>query len=326
MVRKTSKSTLVLAVLTSICIFALSVSTVADVDEYSSTASLFKIGTGARPLGMGNAFVGLADGSGSLFYNPAGLAFRKKASLTSFYTEQYGSLSYGSVQFSRQNMGLSYLQLSSGTLEERDLYGNTTGEFGFTSRGVIGAYARKFHSAGLALQGKVYNTANRDSAIGYSLSPSVLYRVEPFQIGAIFKNLVSTDIFYDKDYTEPWQKELTIGIAYLKDNLKVGLDFDALLDKRGIEPGVVRLGAEGVVFSHVSLRAGVTSKLQNSIGLSVNLKDWRFDYSFRFHRELNNIHRLSFTFQGIELEPLINKLSESIPYFEKLKNCDFKCF
>ncbi|MDD5382196.1 MAG: hypothetical protein PHH60_00880, partial [Candidatus Margulisbacteria bacterium] len=32
-----------------------------------------RLGVGARPLGMGKAFIGLADDAGALFLNPAGL-------------------------------------------------------------------------------------------------------------------------------------------------------------------------------------------------------------------------------------------------------------
>lgn len=42
-------------------------------------------GVGARPLGMGGAFIGVADGLETLYYNPAGLANLKKPEFTAMY-------------------------------------------------------------------------------------------------------------------------------------------------------------------------------------------------------------------------------------------------
>jgi len=285
-----------LLVLLVVLLITVPMTVLADsTNSYTSTASLFTIGTGARPLGMANAFVGLADGTSAVFYNPAGLVFLEQSGLTSFYSNQYSSFHYGSVDYAGPNLGLSYRQLSSGTLTERDLYGNSTGEFSYTSRGLIGTCGMRLEDLGLALQGKVFTRANPGSVLGYSLSPSFLYRIEPFQVGGIFKNLLSTDITYSEDHSEPWQEEITLGVAYSTEKLNLVLDVDALLDERGIDPEVARIGAEGKVFSHTLVRMGVTSKLQSSIGLGVRVKGWQADYSFQFHEELPSTHRLSLT-------------------------------
>ncbi|MBS3788187.1 type IX secretion system membrane protein PorP/SprF [Candidatus Bipolaricaulota bacterium] len=280
-------------------------------DDFVSTASLFTVGTGARPLGMGNAFVGLANDENALFYNPAGLAFLEEPGFSSFYTNQFDSFNYGSLSATVPRVGLTYLQLSSGALTERDLYGNSTGEFDYTSRGLLGAYGTKIgEDLSVALQGKAYQVDSSSTAMGYSLTPGLLYKLEPFQLGAVFKNLLASDITYADDHTEPWQREVTIGIAYSTEKLKLDLDIDALLTERGIDPGVARIGAEGTIFRHLSLRAGVTSKLQSSIGLGVDLKNWQFDYSYQIHNELPSSHRVSLTARFGE---------DSIPNLEELK-------
>ena len=280
-------------------------------DDFVSTASLFTIGTGARPLGMGNAFVGLADDTNALLYNPAGLAFLEKPGLNSFYTNQFNAFNYGSLSAALPKVGFTYLQLSTGTLTETDLYGNSTGEFNHTSRGLLGAYGTKVgDNLSVALQGKAYQIDSSSTALGYSLTPAVLYKLEPFQFGAVFKNLLASDITYTNDHTETWQKEVTMGIAYSAERLKLDLDIDALLTKRGIDPGVARIGAEGTIFRHLLLRGGITSKLQSSIGLGVDLKNWQLDYSYQIHNELPSSHRVSLTARFGE---------DSIPNLEELK-------
>ncbi len=50
------------------------------------------IGYGARPMGMGRAFVGLADDSRAIFYNPAGLAYLQRLELSGDYSRLFSGL------------------------------------------------------------------------------------------------------------------------------------------------------------------------------------------------------------------------------------------
>ena len=50
------------------------------------------IGAGARPLGMGNAFVALADDARAVVYNPAGLALLQNGEFTADYGRLFGGL------------------------------------------------------------------------------------------------------------------------------------------------------------------------------------------------------------------------------------------
>jgi hypothetical protein len=51
-----------------------------------------RIGVGARALGMGSAFVGLADDGTAAYWNPAGLATLGERQLTAMHAEQFGSI------------------------------------------------------------------------------------------------------------------------------------------------------------------------------------------------------------------------------------------
>ncbi|MFC1682597.1 hypothetical protein ACFL0G_00095 [Candidatus Zixiibacteriota bacterium] len=52
-------------------------------------AAFVDVGLGARPVGLGRAFVGLADDVNAMLYNPAGLAGLEKMELTSTYARLY---------------------------------------------------------------------------------------------------------------------------------------------------------------------------------------------------------------------------------------------
>ena len=51
-----------------------------------------RIGVGARALGMGSAFVGLADDGTASYWNPAGLATLGERQVTAMHAEQFGSI------------------------------------------------------------------------------------------------------------------------------------------------------------------------------------------------------------------------------------------
>ncbi|MFA4844479.1 MAG: S-layer homology domain-containing protein [Candidatus Margulisiibacteriota bacterium] len=55
---------------------------------------LSEIGVGARPLGLGRAYVGLADDANAIFTNPAGLARNKNLNLTSMSGALLGDINY----------------------------------------------------------------------------------------------------------------------------------------------------------------------------------------------------------------------------------------
>ena len=61
-----------------------------------------RMGTGARALGMGGAFVGVADDASATYWNPAGLAWTNGWELTGMYTAGMNvDRSYNYVAFSR---------------------------------------------------------------------------------------------------------------------------------------------------------------------------------------------------------------------------------
>jgi len=62
----------------------------ARADKYA--AEFLKIGAGARALGMGEAFVAVADDGTAGYWNPAGLVFVERRELDALHAEQFGSL------------------------------------------------------------------------------------------------------------------------------------------------------------------------------------------------------------------------------------------
>jgi len=59
-------------------------------DKYA--AEFLKVGAGARALGMGGAFVALADDASAVYWNPAGIASIDKIEVEAMHAEQFGNL------------------------------------------------------------------------------------------------------------------------------------------------------------------------------------------------------------------------------------------
>ena len=73
-----------------ICVLVV-VATIAG-DTYIGTASIFELGVSARTIGLGGAFIGVADDEAAIFYNTAGLPSLSKTKYSSLYTRDRKSV------------------------------------------------------------------------------------------------------------------------------------------------------------------------------------------------------------------------------------------
>src|SRR6202142_2086172 len=68
-------------------------------DVGTSGAEFLKIGPGARPAGMGEAFTGVADDIHAIYWNPAGLGTLKTAEITGMHMQYFQSIQYEFAAF-----------------------------------------------------------------------------------------------------------------------------------------------------------------------------------------------------------------------------------
>ena len=101
-------------------------STVKAADEGAHAAEFLSHGVGARALGMGSAFVAIADDATATYWNPAGLTKVKKHSFSAMYSDTFstgdgswlsrGLVAYNFVNYIYQienigSLGLSWIRL-----------------------------------------------------------------------------------------------------------------------------------------------------------------------------------------------------------------------
>src|SRR3989339_491111 len=86
-------------------------------------ASFLNIGTSARAISMGGAYVGVADDANAISYNPAGLSQLNRNEITAQHTEWISDVKHdflaGAFPLRNSTVGFSIIYLSQGKLEGR---------------------------------------------------------------------------------------------------------------------------------------------------------------------------------------------------------------
>lgn len=265
-------------------------------DDYINTASIFEMGVSARVLGMGGAFLALADDEAAVFYNPAGLAFLRSPGFSSLYTRPFGTFSFGVLGAAERGWGMQLLILDSDTLEERDLYGNVIGSFRYTETGLV--FGVGFGLGGrfaLGLQAKVDVLLFPTRGTGLALSPCALFEQGSFTYGLVWRNLISWDLTYADGHTEPWIRDMAFGVSWQEGDSTICLDFTEHLITRG-DIRCVRMGAEYTRFRPLVVRGGVNRE-GTTFGLSVEWRGIRLDFAYLLHRELPVSYVLAFSYR-----------------------------
>ncbi|MFA6457340.1 MAG: PorV/PorQ family protein [Bacteroidota bacterium] len=122
-------------VIASLCVAVFSLSQETDNSKRGTTAASFlSIGQGARAVGMGSAFVAVADDRSSLYWNPAGIADLYNNGVLVDRTQWIADVDYTFIaaSFSMQDYGAIGFHLSTSKMGEMDVttveYPDGTGE------------------------------------------------------------------------------------------------------------------------------------------------------------------------------------------------------
>lgn len=205
----------------------------------SESAVLFLlISPGARPAGMGEAFVGLADDATAVYYNPAGLAFQRGREVTLMHANwlpQFGNdlfIEFAAYKQHFEGLGtigvnVTYLNLGKQfqTLEDSP---DPVGEFSsyeFAASATYGTQLSEHWGVGIGLRYIYSNLApfgageekgdGRASAFAFDLS--TLYKM-PFaprlSLGVNLSNMGPKITYIDAAQADPLPTNLKVGFAY----------------------------------------------------------------------------------------------------------------
>ncbi len=206
-----------------------------------------RIGVGARALGMGSAFVGLADDGTASYWNPAGLATLTERQVTAMHAEQFGSivqydfLSYvmpvGAAGKPRQAISVSLVRLGVDNIPDtrglQIIDQNGNGKFDYpedllvvdesrfvfdsdNDAAVLFSYARDIRP-GLSLGGnfKYLRQWLGDSlrSNGFGLDLGLLYVGRSVSMGAMLRDATTTRILWNTGTGEFIAPSLRLGAA-----------------------------------------------------------------------------------------------------------------
>ena len=276
-------------------------------EQYSSVASIFDLGMGARPLAMGGAFVGLVDDGNALFYNPAGLAWMQDLSVLSSYESRPSTASYGNLSASLPRFGFGIHYFDFGDVPETDEFGNIIGTFSYRNYALIAAAGIKAadlpflarmplaENIGFGLKAKLLKVSTLDpgSGTGFSIDLPFLFRSESpsprvpiitsYGFGVVIENLIGLPIKYESSHQENWPRKLVVGMS-------VGLLDQVILAVDATSEKSVHLGAEWTPIPAVSFRTGLKNEgvWTWSLGMGARFRNFVFDLAVVPHPYLNS--------------------------------------
>ena len=294
---------------------------------YTSTAlgAFRDIGVGARPLGMGGAFVALADDGSAANYNAAGLGFIDKTYVNATLAQRFqGLISYQYFGSVLPLGGAGTLGASIGILSESsDIYTERTLQFSygkaFTDKFSFGL---NFKSFGINYDEfeeyvRQLSAGSTTSASAFSADLGVLVKSSAgLSLGLSAENLVPADVsVFDPTNADSVPVSFRIGLAYnlagiaentqqeaLREILKAGIGLAEVEIRNG--ENHVRAGAEVWLNKTVAVRAGygiknsINSATTLALGGSAKITSFmQLDYAFQLltgHLEDNTTQRASF--------------------------------
>ncbi|MBL7190117.1 PorV/PorQ family protein [bacterium] len=197
-----------------------------------------KISPGARPSGMGEAFVALADDATATWWNPAGLAFVPFNELTLMHTNwlpqfKFSDLYYDFVSYTHYaedwgTFGGNIIFLNYGEIQRTNEIGQDLGSFNAFEVAFSGAYGSQVTpNLGLGVSMKfVYSMlspygAGTEKGSGKASVVAVdigtLYKttfLPGLQLGANLSNMGPKVAYIDRAQADPLPTNLKFGLAY----------------------------------------------------------------------------------------------------------------
>ncbi len=270
----------------------------------ASTTGLdfLKIGVGARPLAMGEAYVALADDISAIYWNPAGLVQIERPELGFTYNRWFEDIGYHFFGYSHpindSVLALSIYYLGGGDIEGSDDGGILTGDVSAYDLALAFSYSRKLIkglSGGLSFK-FINEKLDDEVANALALDLGALYKtgVDNLDVGFNIQNIGTRIKFIRESASLPLN--FRFGLAYKlfpTNPLTLTLDFNKLNN----ESIYLGLGAESWITDYLAVRIGgkfdPDIKDRVRFGLGLKRKNLRLDYAYTPHKILGDTHQFS---------------------------------
>lgn len=269
-----------------------------------------KIGGGARPLGMGGAYIAVADDADAMFINPAGLASLKGpqamamfSSLINdvYYTEFCGAIppGFGTVGIGYIATGVNNIPTSvEGHTVPTDYYDGMLVLSYSTPLARFLEYSRNVYvGVNLKVFSRGWSGGINEFASGWSGDFGIKYVPMPYlSFGLVRTNFIpvslGSKITWDNGIEESLSGSTNIGVAVkstlLKESLLFTVDYD--LPSFSGQPETAHYGTEWKMNEYLALRGGYAQRIDAAsstgtswnptMGISFGYSGFRVDYAY----------------------------------------------
>jgi len=253
-------------------------------------------GAGARSLGMGKAFVSIADDASATYWNPAGLAQIDRKEITALHAILWADTIYDFISYVHPITGIgtvggSITRLYSGKFDGRDENNIPTHEFSDSQTALGASYGKQIVDV-LALGASIkYVTHNLDDHKNgnFTIDVGAMYKspmVEHLQVGINLRNLIGMRTGERTEDKLPLTLRFGFNYRLLRDKLALGVDLE-----KSRAPLSYHFGAEYWAFEYLAVRLGMDPE-EFTLGFGIRYRDYGLDYAFATH-DLGGSHRLS---------------------------------
>lgn len=272
----------------------------ADTGDGGYAGAFQQLGLGARALGMGGAFVGVADDATAGFWNPAGLVQIQMRTFGVFFRKmtldrRVSYITYSQPIRKEATISLGWTNAGVKDVVGRNENGEITEEIKNYENAIELFFARKILdelSAGVRIGYVQYNLANI-SAYGVGFGFSIFGKpIQKLRLGAAVENLGMKYSWTSGDY---WKRFDLLGSSS-KDEFPINIRFGASyllledrillcseIDKNEKQKEKIHLGIEGWILENLAGRAGY-DKGSLTLGMGLRHKTGStilgFDYAF----------------------------------------------
>lgn len=286
-----------------ITIFIFLLTTTIALAKENTTAAFLKIGVGAIPVSMDEAFCAVANDVNAISYNPAGLAQIKGQQLLLVHNQWVEDIKYDYLIFvhnisPNRSLGGNVTYLRIDNLIGRDDDGDLTENFNAYDLAVGLAYGEKLSKnllIGIYLK-CIYLLNENVSGSGIAADLGWLYKtnIKNLDIGLCLQNIGTKIKFIETKEELPLT--IKLGIAYkISHILTLAADWNMPKNDRTC----INAGMEINIFNLIALRASYKSQVDLdkkshwSYGGGIKISNYQIDYAFVPYGILGDTHRFA---------------------------------